>query len=213
MWKSALNPELTPSLTASKPDLTIGWESNVFERFPKAMASLDTFAYPVIGAQYITWPFFTVEAKGEKGSRRVYRLQNLHNGAIMLSNLYALKKKCKREEAFFDKVHVMEVEFFEGCVSLSCYWATRPGPGQVKYFGKTLETWCLLSSSGTHYKEARSCIRNAIDWVRSEAQEWIYSDLQAIEDILIGVPLADLLQPVYSAQNRDRNSTSTDISE
>ena len=83
----------------------------------------------------------------------------------------------------------------------------------VKSNMKTLETWCLLTSSGRHYKEARFYIRNAIEWVRSEAQEWIYSDLQAIEDMLISVPLADLMQPVYSAQSRDRNGTSTDISE
>ena len=53
MWTSALSPELTPSFTAPKPDLRIGCESDVFERFPKAMASLDTFGCLVISAQYI----------------------------------------------------------------------------------------------------------------------------------------------------------------
>ena len=137
----------------------------------------------------------------------MYMLQNLHNGAIMLSNIYVLKQECKREETFLDKVHAIGAEFFEGGVSLSCYWATRPGPGEVKYFGKTHETWCLLTSSGTHYKEACSYKANAIGCVRFEAQEWIHPDLQVIEDMLISAPLADLMQRVYSAQSRDRSST------
>ena len=160
----------------------------------------------------MAWPFFTVEAKGEEDSIREARLQNLHNAAVMLSNLYALKQKCKREETFFDKVHVMGIEFFGVSFSLSCYRATRSETGQVKYLGKTLDTWCLLTSPGTHCKEARSCIRNAIEGLRSETQEWIHSDLQAIEDTLVDVPLADLMEPLFSERSHDGSGTSTAIS-
>lgn len=91
-----LNTELKSGLTPPKLGLTIDWEPDVFDKFPKAMASLDAFSCPVTSAEYIAWPFFTVEANGEKGSRREARLRNLHNGAVMLSNIYALKQRCKR---------------------------------------------------------------------------------------------------------------------
>ena len=50
-WKSVLATELKPSLTAPKPDRTIGWRSSPFKQdFPKACASLGTLMFPVIGA-------------------------------------------------------------------------------------------------------------------------------------------------------------------
>ena len=123
-WRSVLDTDLKPSLTAPKPDRTIGWEYRVFNRdFTKACASLKTFMRPVIGAPSLQWPLFTVESRREEGSTRLTRLRNLHNGAVMLSNLYALKQKYGREETF-NKVHAMGVEVFDSCVQLSCYWAT-----------------------------------------------------------------------------------------
>ena len=99
----------------------------------------------------------------------------------------------------------MGIEIYEGCVQLSCYWA-QSKTGQIRYLGQSLETWSLLESSGRSYREARRCIHNAIDWVRSEAQEWIRSDLQAIEDVLISVPLSHITQPQYhSVRSRVRN--------
>ena len=121
----------------------------------------------------------------------------------MLSNLYALKQKCKREETFFDKVHVIGIEFFGVSVSLSCYWATRTEAGHVKYLAKTLDTWCLLTKSETSCKEARTCIHNAIDWLLFETQAWIHSDLQAVEDTLVDVPLAGLMASIYSERSRE----------
>ena len=194
VWKSELNTELKPSLMAPKPARTFGWRSRRFAAdFPKACASLDAFMSPVIKARgLLAWPFFTVEGKGKRGSRRVYGLQNLHNGAVMLSNLYAIKQKCRREEEFFDKVHAMGVEIFDGSVQLSCYWATRTKTGEISYCGEVVQTWTLLDIHGHGYKQARLCIHNAIDWVRDEAQKWIRSDLQAIEDMLVSVPINHL---------------------
>ena len=176
-WKSGLDTEWKPSLTAPKPDMTIGSRSDVFSLdFPKACELLATYAFPRIGERDLAWPLFTIESGGENGSRRVARLHNLHNGSVMLSNLYALKQMCKREESFFDKVHAMAVEIFDGSIQLSCYWATRSEKGQVRYLGESIETWSLLESSGRSYREACRCIHNAIEWVQSEAQEWIRSD-------------------------------------
>ena len=195
-WKSTLSPDLEPSLTFPKPARTIGWTSRLFvQDFPKACASLETFMSPVAGAPSIAWPLFTIEVKGERGNRRVARLQNLHNGAVMLSNLYALKQMCKREESFFDKVHAMTIGVYDGVAQLPCYCTTRSMTGQVRYLGEAVDTWSLLEASGRGYREARCCIHNAIEWVRSEAQEWIRSDLQSIEDMLISVPLSQITPP------------------
>ena len=218
-WKSVLDTELKPSLTAPKPDRTIGWESSPFRQdFPKACASLETFMLPVIGARCLAWPLFTIESRGEEGSPRLARLRNLHNGAVMLSNLYALKQKCRREETF-DKVHAMGVEIFDSCVQLSCYWATRSESGEIKYLGTKLQTWTLLNKGDHGYKEARLCIHNAINRVRSEAQEWIRSDLQSIEDMLVSVPLSQVTPPKFrsvrscvSSGRFSKASTSTDNS-
>ena len=206
-WDSALNPKLKPSLTAPKPDITIGWRSDLFKfDFPKACASLATFINPVVNESGLAFPFFTVEAKGEKGTRRVSRLQNLHNGAVMLSNIYALKQKCKREESFFDKVHVMGVEIFEGSVQLSCYWATRSRTGEIQYRGGILQAWTLFDIHGQQYREARLCIRNAIDWVRTQTQEWIRSDLQAVEDMMVNTSLSEIPPRISrSVRSRVRN--------
>ena len=64
--------------------------------------------------------------------------------------------------------------------------------GEIKYLGIRLQTWTLLNRDDHGLKEARLCIHSAIDRVRSEAQEWIRSDMQAIEDMLISVPLSQV---------------------
>lgn len=87
----------------------------------------------------MAWPIFTIEAKGDRGSLRVARLQNLHIGAVMLSNMFELKRKCGNEEAFFNKVHVIGIELTAESVQLSCYWACRNDLGVVEYFGKMLQ--------------------------------------------------------------------------
>ena len=72
--------KLLPILTIPKPDRTIGWRSEVFSRkFPKACRSLRSCVCPVIAAPGLAWLLLTIEAKGDSGSLRVARLQNLHN--------------------------------------------------------------------------------------------------------------------------------------
>ena len=53
----------------------------------------------------------------------VVGLRNLHNGAVILSNLFELERECGDEEAFFDKVHVIGLELTVESVQLSYYWA------------------------------------------------------------------------------------------
>ena len=142
LWRReiALQPDLKPTLTTPKPDVTIGWKPHVFKsKFKKAYRSLQAFISPIAGFRSVAWPIFTIEAKGDGGSMRVARLQNLHNGAIMLSNLFELKRKCGNEEAFFNKIHVIELELTAESVQLSCYWSSRNNIGAIEHVGKRLQ--------------------------------------------------------------------------
>ncbi|KAK0513920.1 hypothetical protein JMJ35_003642 [Cladonia borealis] len=166
LWRRdiALQPEILPTLTTPKPDVTIGWKPAVFKsRYKNAYKSLQAFISPIAGFKSVAWPMFTItiEAKGDRRSLRVASLRNLHNGAVMLSNLFELKRKCGNEETFFNKVHVIGVELTAESVQLSCYWACRNDIGVVEYFGERLQCWSLFDATGDSLRNARRGMRDA----------------------------------------------------
>ena len=59
-----------------------------------------------------------MELKGETGSLRVASLQNLHNEAVMLSNLLQLKKEIGKEEEFHNMIHILSVQFTTETITL-----------------------------------------------------------------------------------------------
>ena len=184
LWRRdvALQPDLKPTLTTPKPDVTIGSSPEVFKsRYRKAYKSLQAIISPIAGFRSVAWPIITIEARGDGGSMRVARLQNLHNGAVMLSNLFELKRKCGNEEAFFNKVHVIGVELTAESVQLSCYWSCRNNIGGVEYFGKRLQCWSLFDETGDSLRDARRGIRNVVEWIMPRTLEWIQSDMAAFE--------------------------------
>ena len=135
-----IDPNAKPLLTTIKPDRTVGWSRRMFE-YPRALKYLDARACPVASNPGLAWPLFTAEVKGNKGDLKVARLQNLHNGAIMLSNLLHIRKFYREEEEFFNKVHAMSLELTAESIQLSCYWAVRGESGDVKYYSMQLRTW------------------------------------------------------------------------
>ena len=176
LWRRdiALQPELKPTLTTPKPDVTIAWKPAVFKSiYKKAYKSLQAFISPIAGFKSVVWPIFTIEAKGDRGSLKVARLQNLHNGAVMLSNLFELKWKCGNEEAFFNKVHVIGVELTAESVQLSCYWACRTDIGVVEYFGKRVQCWSLFDETGGSLRNAQRGNCNVLEWIKPRTFEWI----------------------------------------
>ena len=184
LWRRdiALHPDLKPTLTTPKPDVMIGWKPEVFRsRFPRVYKYLQAFISPIAGYKSVAWPIFTIEAQGDRGSMRVARLRNLHNAAVMLSNLFELKRKCGDEEAFFNKVHVIGVELTAESVQLSCYWACRNDAGDIEYFGKRVQCWSLLDQTGDSLRQARCGIRNAFSWILLRTLGWIVSDMAAYE--------------------------------
>ena len=186
--KAMIGPTDKPMLTAPKPDRAIGWARHVFSEFPQARTYLGYAMCPARKSG-LTLPLFTIEVKGDKGSLKVARLQNLHNGATMLYNLLRIREAClgKETEDFFNKVHAMSLELTADVVQLSCYWAARDGDGTINYYGRVTHVWTPYD--GSHYKQAHRYIRNALEWVRGQALEWVCSALSALETRIKANPL------------------------
>ena len=135
LWRREIcvRPDMKPALTTPKPHLTIGWRPEAFEsNFRKAYKSLKAFISPAAGYRNVAWPIFTIEIGGDGVTVGVVGLQNLHNGAVLLSNLFELKRLCGDEAAFVDKIHVIGVKLTAESIRLSCYWAFRNDLGGVE---------------------------------------------------------------------------------
>ena len=197
--KIMIDPKAKPLLTTIKPDRTVGWSRRMFE-YPRALKYLDARACPVASNPGLAWPLFTAEVKGDNGDLKVARLQNLHNGATMLSNLLHIRKfyREEEEEEFFNKVHAMSSELTVESI------AVRGESGDVKYYGMQLCTW--TPHDGSQYKEARRCVCNALDWVKAQAFEWICSAMKTLEGAVS--PSGPTPPPTQSDQPKTRRPTS-----
>ena len=194
-------PNAKPSLTAPKPDMTIGWSSNFFEH-QLAIDHLGASACPVAKDPRLAFPLFTVEVKGPGGTLKVAKLQNLHNGATMLSNLWHIRQFYDEEthDAFFNKVHALSLQLTHEVIQLSCYWATRKQDGNLKFYGTEVDIWPI--SKPEQYKKAYRYTCNALEWVRDQAYEWIFPALATLEESLItSVPM-----PPPTRLNRDKTA-------
>lgn len=80
MWDKRVsqqfNSDMDTTLTVPKPDQTIGWSAKIFP-YPRALASLRPYAYPLVQTSELLFPAFTVEGKGDLGSLKISRMQNL----------------------------------------------------------------------------------------------------------------------------------------
>ncbi len=181
--KIMIEPNAKPALTAVKPDQTIGWEKHIFA-YPKAMDHLDAYACPVVEVPRLAFPLFTVEAEVDRGNLKVARLQNLHTGATMLSNLWRIRQfyNEEKEDEFFDKVHALSLQFTRESIELSCYWAAHNDEGHIEFHGTRIRTW--TSYDVDQYKEAYRYTRNALEWVKNQAFDWICSALARLEGYL-----------------------------
>jgi hypothetical protein len=197
-----VHPSLRPALAVPKADRTFGWSSFTFP-YPKATRHLGCAIRPVPLRPQLSWPYLTVELKGETGSLRVASLQNLHNGAVMLNNLLLLKRaagKAGGEEEFLGKTHVLSIEFTTETITLSCYWASlaatatataegaaapaapaaddsnsTSNSGGLQYHGRRVRTWLIDDPSAT------ACVFRAISWMQAKNFAWISADMKEVE--------------------------------
>lgn len=208
LWRRclAIDPNIKPSLATPKPDVTIGWNSEILS-FQKSNKNLRSFQCPVSSNNDLSWPLFTVEIKGEGGCLRHAQLQNLHNAAIMLSNLRELMKAALKEADFFNKIHVLSLELTVETVQLSYYWATRSKNGQIIYYGKALENWGIRSNRDAGFNEAYHCVHNAIELVRSQAYSFVYSYMESVEQLFSAKPMAQVPSSISKSQRIRKRSS------
>lgn len=200
-------PHAKPTLTAPRPGMTIGWSSDIFEH-QLALDHLGASACPVAKEPGLAFPLFTVEVKGSGGDFRITRLQNLHNGATMLSNLWHIRQFYDEEthEAFFNKVHALSLQLTQESIQLSCYWATRKEDGQLKFYGTEVDIWPI--SKPEQYKKAYRYTCNALEWVRDQAFEWISPALATLEGSLdASVPTPPPTQSNQDKANRIKSTS------
>ncbi len=179
-----LEPDRSPPLSACKPDQTFGWSLDAFPfRFDRVTQALKSFLRPVATYPLLHWAYFTVEAKGAKKTLREARLQNLHNGAVMLNNMLCIKQALGKEavEAFLNQIHVASLELTTETIQISGYWASSAADGSVKFYGITVGCWTPNDPEGKQFGQARKAALNAIAWMRKETHASVSKDMQAYE--------------------------------
>jgi len=179
-----LEPDRSPLLSACKPDQTFGWSLDAFPfRFDRVTLALKSFLRPVATYPSLHWAYFTVEAKGAKKTLREARLQNLHNGAVMLNNMLCIKQALGKEavEAFLGKIHVASLELTTETIQISGYWASSAADGSIKFYAMTVGWWTTNDPEGKQFSQARKAALNAIAWTRKETHDSVSKDMQAYE--------------------------------
>lgn len=159
----------------------IGWDRALFQRYPKASEFLNAEMCPVLSSTTTAWPLFIAEV-GYGLPLKSARVHNLHNAAMLLSNIHRLKASVNKGKEFFDKVHVMSLQLSAENVQLSCYWAAQSNNNDAKLYGKILHTWSLYNLN--QCIEARHYIRNAFEWLRYQAYDWICEDMALLDKTL-----------------------------
>ena len=163
-----------PPIVVPKADRAFGWSRFVFP-FPKAIEYLGCAIRPVPTRPQLTWPYLTIELKGETGSLRVASLQSLHNGSTMVNNLLLLKQAAGNDDDFFGKIRALSVEFTTETITLSCYWATREKDGEILYHGRRARVWLIDDP------RAKPGIFGAIRWMKEANFAWISKDMKELE--------------------------------
>jgi hypothetical protein len=178
-----LGPEMQPAITPPKPDQAFGFLPEAFP-FKYAASALKSSMYPT---RDLAWPYFTVEAKGRQGQLDVARLQNMHNGAIMLNNMLQLKRSIDREHELIDKVGVMTLELTTESISLSAHWIARNPDGTLHFRSRCVTCYSGMDPSGHSFRCARRDALNAIELFRTRTQAWVTKDMAILNENIVNI--------------------------
>jgi hypothetical protein len=165
------------SLTMPKPDVTIGYNTSKIN-YSRGIWELSPDSLPVVCDANLTFPFVTLEAKLELGTKQM-QMQNAHNAAVMLRNLRMLSEKAGNNPChdFDKKVRVLTIGVGTHVVQVFCHWTTfLEDTGALQYCSSTLHSWQL--SSGSQWHEARAGLEKCVNWITEENWSWMIRDLQ-----------------------------------
>lgn len=180
--KAACLPRPKPidqMIACPQPDIVLGWTARAIPH-SRAVPALQPYCAPLAGVADIMFPCVAVEGKGEKGSLKVAQLQNLHNGATMLWNLFQVRKLAGEEDEFLDKIQVISLSVTLHILELSYHWLSKDDEGYFVYLSKPYDSWAMTTQSMEPYVQGRKCVQNAIDWILAENIGWITTDLKLI---------------------------------
>ena len=173
-----LHPELRPSISPPKPDQAFGFTPDAFP-FPQAALFMKSAMYP---ARDLAWPYFTVEAKGRQGHLDIARLQNAHNGAVMLNNMLQLKRTLNKEHEIFGRIRAITMELTTESVSLCGQVAIKNASGTPEFHSLCLSCSSAVDPTGTAFKESYRHAMNAVELMREQTFEWITADMALLEE-------------------------------
>lgn len=193
-----ITPELSPQLSDPRPDMAYGWKEQAFQGLSSSGALDEVYidqgkretqtryqdelrSYQAPSSR-LFWPVVTIEGKGPRGTLDEAHLQNAYNAAVMLNNIFQLKRKAHRPLPY-DQALVFTVNLVYYNIELTCHWVSAGEDGQDVFLGKVLRCWTMRDDTAAQWNLARMGIRNCIEWARNKALPDIRSDLAAVREI------------------------------
>ncbi|KAI9892714.1 MAG: hypothetical protein M1814_001134 [Vezdaea aestivalis] len=177
-YPSANSSNSNCGIAVPEADLTFGWTVSAFPSERKAATSFQ-YSSHLVKNKTTFFPYFTCEVKGESGSLRIARLQNLHNALAIASNYLELKRRVGTEDDFYGNVFTMTMEQTCETMQLSWYWA-RKEDGKVKVYGTYCDAWVIYDKDPQVFITARRTFFNAMKYLEQQSQSWILKDLQKL---------------------------------
>ena len=147
-----------------QPDQIVGFKAAVFP-YVKATALLEQYIFPTVR---LAWPYFSVEATGMSGSAHVAKLQNTHNGAVMLRNMYQLKMSLGRQHEILGKIQVMSMELTTERIALSGHVMEQKDNGDFEYIMVPIHVHATQPQ--TTPPEAYRSAMNAVEFMRARTE-------------------------------------------
>ena len=176
-----LQPEMQPSISPAKPDQAFGFTPRTFH-FPHAALFMKSVMCPT---RDLAWPYFTVETKGRQGHLDVARLQNSHNGAIMLNNMLQLKRTLNKEHEILGSMRVITMELTTESISLCGHMVVRNASGDPEFHSWCLSCGSAVDPTGRSFKESYRQAMNAVELMRKQTLDWITTDMGLLEAKLV----------------------------
>ena len=170
-----LRKDLEPRIAPPQPDQVFGFSEGVFD-FPQARLHK---GYHMCPAPELIWPYFTIEAKGWRGVLRVAELQNAHNGAIMVNNMFQLKVALGKEQEFYDRIQAVTMDLTTESIAFSGHFLTKSSTG-LKYYSQRLAP--VESTQNTDgFKKSYARGMNLVEHMRQATEAWIRKDMEELE--------------------------------
>ena len=171
-----------------KPDQTIGLAASTFANHENALAYLAHKARPIKCLPSLVFPLIAIEAKGDRG-QNVCRSQNLHNAAVILSQLVRLWEDTDSLDELLGKSLACTISITTQTCAISHFWLEAGIAGsRPRVRGGLLRSWSLNVQTPTALHEIVSCIERVISFTIERGARLIRERLEILENIIVAMP-------------------------